>query len=420
MLPSRAEFPKRGCWFNGVEKPRPRTRWTGGSSDRPPVALAPHAPCYKAQPVVAEPVGAQQQVEGLTVLLESGDEGFIEQAIELIRLLKNPQVVRRLIAASSIDEEGALIAGPPFVGDEHTQPLLTYALLVCLCLAPDNRKVPASLRRSALDRLRIKDHNLKSLPPEIGQLENLRSLRVDGYAFHTLPASLGELQKLRSLDLRDNRLRHDSLTVLAHMENLRKMRSLNLANNPLGAQGATALSRAKALKNLRWLNLGSCDLRAEGVEALVSAHPFKKLEHLELQNNYAADGGAKAIARAKHFDHLRALNLSGNHIGPQGALALSLAAHLDALNALDLSDNAIDDDGVTALVESKRFHQLQHLDLRDNKFGVRGAKALSKAKHLAQLQTLLLGDLGEESAALIRNAPALKKIPNVDLGAAAS
>lgn len=52
----------------------------------------------------------------------------------------------------------------------------------------------------------MKNNNLSSLPPEIGQLENLTTLYLGSNQLSSLPETIGKLKSLTSLDLRRNRI----------------------------------------------------------------------------------------------------------------------------------------------------------------------------------------------------------------------
>ena len=59
---------------------------------------------------------------------------------------------------------------------------------------------------SNLKVLYLNDNNLKTLPPEIGQLSNLRELYLSGNPLNDLPAELEKLPKLTKLNLGINQL----------------------------------------------------------------------------------------------------------------------------------------------------------------------------------------------------------------------
>ena len=92
------------------------------------------------------------------------------------------------------------------------------------------------------------------LPPEIGQLQQLRELWLGDNQLTTLPAAIGQLQQLQILSLADNQL----TTLPAAIGQLQQLRELYLAGNQL-----TALPAAIGqLQQLQVLSLGDNQLTA--------------------------------------------------------------------------------------------------------------------------------------------------------------
>ena len=103
------------------------------------------------------------------------------------------------------------------------------------------------------------DNRLASLPPEIGDLDQLAELHLRGNNLTTLPAEIGNLANLRILNARDN---HNLRTLPAEIGNLANLRTLNLMNDSKLAalpeeigDGKTGVGEIGDLNNLGNLKL---------------------------------------------------------------------------------------------------------------------------------------------------------------------
>lgn len=74
-------------------------------------------------------------------------------------------------------------------------------------------------------------HNLKELPPEIGQFTNLKTLNLNNNYLKTLPPEIGELQNLEELSLMNNQL----TSLPPEISNLKNLKDLNVSRNALQA-----------------------------------------------------------------------------------------------------------------------------------------------------------------------------------------
>jgi Leucine-rich repeat (LRR) protein len=95
--------------------------------------------------------------------------------------------------------------------------------LLGLILEGDLKTLPPEIGELTLLReLNLKNNKLESLPPEIGKLANLRYLFLDNNKLKTLPKEIGNMKNLRLLFISDNQL--ESLPEeIGQLENLEEL-----------------------------------------------------------------------------------------------------------------------------------------------------------------------------------------------------
>jgi hypothetical protein len=153
--------------------------------------------------------------------------------------------------------------------------------------------------------------------------------------------ALGRCPALTSLDLAQNSMRGESLTLLGGLSRLTR---LGLAANHAGVgAGATLLAGALGgLPRLTRLDLGANGLRADGLAAIAPALTRMPLVHLDLGANDFSDEESWGLLAemASRLTGLTWLDLSANDLFAEGADALRLGA-TTGLTWLDLSGNGI-------------------------------------------------------------------------------
>ncbi|MFA6118884.1 MAG: leucine-rich repeat domain-containing protein [Parachlamydiales bacterium] len=116
----------------------------------------------------------------------------------------------------------------------------------------DNQEFLNSISILSISRTVFFDHGLTELPPEIGQLKNLKKLLLDENELITLPPEIGRLKKLQRLSVCENRLtalppeigqlknlkllsltKNKLITLPPEMDQLKKLQRLRVPNNPL-------------------------------------------------------------------------------------------------------------------------------------------------------------------------------------------
>ena len=94
---------------------------------------------------------------------------------------------------------------------------------------PRDKAALLALQKLDLSRYHSPLPKITRLPPEIGQLQQLRELYLNGNQLTALPAAIGQLQQLRELWLGDNQL----TTLPAAIGQLQQLQILSLGDNQL-------------------------------------------------------------------------------------------------------------------------------------------------------------------------------------------
>ena len=210
-----------------------------------------------------------------------------------------------------------------------------------------------------LTQLELDWIRLTALPPELGQLHNLRSLSLAGNELANLPPELGQLQHLKSLSLRNNQL----TALPPALGQLQNLTILDLSHNQL----TTLPPELGQLQNLKSLNLSHNQLTTLPPE-------IGQLQYLTLLNLW----GNQLTALPPELGQLQSLtylDLRHNHLT---ALPPELG-QLQYLTELYLYSNQL-----TAL--PPELGQLQHL----KSLHLRGNQLTALPPELGQLQNLTL------------------------------
>ncbi|XP_067260695.1 ribonuclease inhibitor-like isoform X6 [Chanodichthys erythropterus] len=220
------------------------------------------------------------------------------------------------------------------------------------------------------------------------KLETLRlsycNITAEGCA--ALTSALRSNSHLRELDLSDNKIGGEGLTLLSDgLKDLHcKLEKLTLFDCNITTEGCAALTSAlRSNSHLREVDLSENKIGDEGLTLLSDGlkYPHCKLEKLKLYDCNIADEGCAALTSALRSDsHLRELNLSDNKIGDEGLTLLSdgLKDPHCKLEKLTLWGCNITAEGCDALTSALRSNShLRELDLSENKIGDEGLMLLS-------------------------------------------
>ncbi|XP_051763715.1 NACHT, LRR and PYD domains-containing protein 12-like isoform X4 [Ctenopharyngodon idella] len=218
-----------------------------------------------------------------------------------------------------------------------------------------------------------------------------------------LTSALRSNSHLRKLDLPDNKIGDEGLTLLS--DGLKdphcKLEKLTLFDCNITAEGCAALASAlRSNSHLRKVDLSENKIGDEGLMLLSDGlkDPHCKLEKLKLYDCNITDEGCAALTSAlRSNSHLRELNLSDDKIGDGGLTLLSdgLQDPHCKLEKLTLYDCNITAEGCAALTSALRSNShLRELGLSQSKIGGRGLMLLSdglKDPH-CKLENLMLYD----------------------------
>ena len=201
------------------------------------------------------------------------------------------------------------------------------------------------------------DASIKSLPKEIGQLQNLHTLNLGGNQLTSIPTEILQLQNLQALNLGENQLTSFPKEILQ----LQNLQHLYLGGNQL----TSIPKEISQLQNLQHLYLGGNQLTS-----------FPK-EISQLQNLTSLDLGENQLTsfpkEIGQLQNLQTLNLWRNQLTsfPTEILQLQNLQHLV------LRDNKL----TSIPTEISQLKNLQYLYLEDNKL-------TSIPKEISQLQNL--------------------------------
>ncbi|MBE7383544.1 MAG: leucine-rich repeat domain-containing protein [Leptolyngbya sp. SIO1E4] len=251
-------------------------------------------------------------------------------------------------------------------------------------------------------------NQLRKLPPEIGQLTNLRQLNLGSNQLSTLPPEIGQLIHLRQLDLRSNQMR----MLPPEIGRLTKLQQLDLSYNQL----RSLPPEIGQLINLQKLDLGSNQLSILPPEI----RQLTNLQQLDLFNNQLQ----ALLPEIRQLIHLQQLDLSYNqlralppeirqliHLQQLDLVSNQLSVlppeigHLTHLQQLDLIDNQL-----RALPpEIGQLTHLQQLDLVSNQLSVLPPE-IGQLTHLQQLDLV-----GNQLNALPPEIGRLQKLEKLEL-----
>jgi Leucine-rich repeat (LRR) protein len=238
------------------------------------------------------------------------------------------------------------------------------------------------------------------------------------------------MKTVRVLDLTDNQVSDDALSVLFEAENLAQLEELYLGINFLTGQGLTDIAASSQIKmnklkklvvsdnrltdssvadfmrstnftDLEALDVGWNEVGNETAKAIGETTSFTGLKKLEMERGYIELEALKEMVQGDLMDQLQELDLSANKLKDVGVQVLASASKWKALKVLKLSQNMFGDEGAKALGESDSLAGLTHLYVGRNYFGNEGAQSIHESEKLTNLKTLVLKEGVEEDPGLV-------------------
>jgi Leucine-rich repeat (LRR) protein len=226
-------------------------------------------------------------ISKIKIFLKKRDYNGIDQCIEMIRDLDDPEVFSTLLIGCRINNN-RLVTNEIFTGPMPAQPFIHYFFWNLIGHAPSNSIIDGSIKVENITavvfsrwRARVHSddyyidkfpiglcqfHHLEELiingednyqakmdliPPEIGQLSKLRKLEISGFRYlKSLPKEIGQLINLEHLQLSENNIN----SILDEIGELLKLKVLSLSESDFSDVDALA-----NLTNLTSLDLRDCD-----------------------------------------------------------------------------------------------------------------------------------------------------------------
>ena len=221
------------------------------------------------------------------------------------------------------------------------------------------------LRSLNIARNRIGDRGAELLArsPRFPRLTTLdlsdNSIRDRGAGGLAASVHLGNLE---TLELRRNELTRDGLGLLCSSPTLAELRHLGLAQNHVRAP-RDWMPPGAGVVELAALDLTDNGLTEDAVSMLTALPGLSELNHLALERNEVGNVGAGTLAAWPGAAHLKTVRLANNRIGDPGARALARSPYLHQLAELDLRDNPIHDPGARAFLNAPSLVRLRWLGL---------------------------------------------------------
>ncbi|MEM8505029.1 MAG: COR domain-containing protein [Cyanobacteria bacterium P01_D01_bin.1] len=278
-------------------------------------------------------------------------------------------------------------------------------------LSNDFRTLPDEIEQlTELRSLFLYGNKLQSLPSGISKLKQLRNLTLAGNQLDVFPPEIESLTRLVALDISDNKLRDIPEAIGA----LDQLRTLNLSFNSLSSlpQSLEKLQRLESLSllenKLTEITNSICNLTSLEILNLVQNRittlpkelsQLGKMRVLQISTNNIQDVPDAVYS----LESLETLNLMQNRITE---ISDSIAL-LKNLKELDLSGN-----GIISFPSSLfDIEGLRSIDISRNKIGC-------VPREIARLKSLVILNLGSND---IRNIPReigqLRKLRTLDLSA---
>jgi len=265
---------------------------------------------------------------------------FLDVGSTLDRLMQSPYLAR--LSALTIS-------------NQHIDERLTRSLVESPHLG--------GLRSLNIGRNRVGDRGAERLAwsPRFGNLTSLDlSDNAVGDPGARTIADSAHLSRLVYLELRRNELSRFGLGALCGSPTLAQLRYLGMALNHVRAPQESTPPPA-GIVVLESLDLSENGLTPDAITMLTSLPGLGGLTRLDLGHNEVGNVGAARLAAWPAAASLRILRLVSNRIGDDGARALARSLYFPQLTELDLMDNPVHDRGGYEFLNTANLPRLRRL-----------------------------------------------------------
>jgi len=170
-----------------------------------------------------------------------------------------------------------------------------------------------------------------------------------------------------SLDLESMLIRHKGVEALGASPYTTQLTQLDLTGNDLGKQAMMALAMATSFDRVCAINLSQNQLDDDSITLLEHTRFAENLRSLSVAyNRNLTPAAIEFLAHAPFLSGLEHLDIGWTQLGDDAALALAASTTLTNLKSLGLYWAGLSAVGVEALLHAPIASTLEHLDIRSN------------------------------------------------------
>lgn len=227
----------------------------------------------------------------------------------------------------------------------------SFIIVLLIISGCDNKKTYHSLNEALanpdkVEELYLSGHKLKSLPPEIGKLKNLKFITLSDNLLSSMPPEFANLTNLERLLLGENQFTE----IPASVYSLKKLKVLNLSHNNI-SNISEKLWLLDSLENLDLSNNAIIDLN-------MKSNRLERLKIIRFDNNYISEIPSLLFNSKK----LESVYINNNNIRsiPPGI------SNLKEISSINMGKNRIE----TLPPEIGSLKRLKMLKLNNNRLTI--------------------------------------------------